>query len=120
MKTKRIFALILAVLMIASLFVACDDAKKSSKKDKDNTPSIVGSWEVTEDGVKMVYDFKAGGKGEATVEEYGITLDFEWETEGNKLKLTVDGDTEEGEYKISGDTLTLINDDEELVLTRVK
>ena len=120
MKTKRIFALILAILMVATLFAACGEEKRSNKKDKDNTPSIVGSWEAVEDGVAMVYTFKSGGKGEASIKEYNITLDFEWKTEGNKLTLTTEGDTQEGEYKISGDTLTLISDGEELVLTKVK
>lgn len=118
MKTRRIFALILAILMVASLFAACEEGKKTSKKN--DTPSIVGKWEAEEDGLVMVYEFKTGGKGVASVEDMGISLDFEWKTDGNKLSLTIDGETEEGEYKISGDTLTLISEGDELVLTKVK
>ena len=108
---KKTLTMVVSILLIAVLLVGC------SAKSK-----LIGSWEMEEEGMTVVYTFEKGGKGEAEVS--GIAVDFEWEVKGNKLTLKMDAmgqeSEEEFEFKVSGKTLTLIDGDDEIELKKVK
>lgn len=108
---KKTLTMVVSILLIAVLLVGC------SAKSK-----LIGSWEGDFEGVDATYTFEKGGKGE--VEVSGMSFDFEWEVKGDKLNIKMDmmGEEveEESEFKVKGNTLTLIDGDDEIELKKVK
>lgn len=106
--TKRIFALLLAILMIASVFAACEDGKKTSKKDAVKDP-LKGTWSAAEDGYEMSFTFNGDGTGSLDVA--GTSIDTTYKTQGTTLSVTMtyegNTDTQDFEYTLDGNTLTL-------------
>lgn len=86
--------LVLCVGVLA--LTACGGAKSDS---------IVGSWKY--DGADYTYTFNEDGTGEYNV--YGNPMIFAYTTEGNKLSILYNGNTEpfETEYSIDGKTLNV-------------
>ena len=122
----KTFKYLLIMVLTVSLTVACnnDDDEKSG-----GNSSLIGSWEITESFEGIDYNITAtfnenlsgtivsviSLEGETQTE----TENFTWSTDGNKLTLIIDGDTEVNTYSISGDKLTLTSDDGTVtVLTR--
>lgn len=105
--SKRIFSLILSLLMVLILFTACD------KKD-----SLVGAWKNDNNGMKLVYVFDSDGTG--LVASEAEALKFTWSTEGNTLKMTVGESTIDNTFEIDKDTLTITNAQETLTYTKIK
>lgn len=128
--TKRILSLILALLMVATLFAACGDEKRSSKKDKDEKDVVTteaapadplqGSWYAEPDGVEMTFTFNGDGTG--SVETMGMTMDTTYTVSGNTISLTMsfmgESETTEFEYSVSGNELSLTTDGETQVFTK--
>ena len=104
---KKTLTMVVSILLIAVLLVGC------SAKSK-----LVGKWEMEESGITMTFTFEKDGKG--SMEAFGQSEDFEWEVKGKKLVIDYDGEKEESEFKIKGDTLTIIDGDDELELKKVK
>lgn len=67
--------------------------------------ALVGTWEGEAEGIAMVYTFNEDGTGEAEV--LGMTVDFTWATNDGTLYTVIMGESEEDEYTVDGDTLTL-------------
>ena len=115
------YLLIMVVAMMVSVSCNTDDG--------DDVNALVGTWGFTEfddgDEISLTATFKANFTGTIVVV---VTFDggsesenssFTWTTEGNKLTMTIDGDTEISTYSISGNKLTITDDDGEMVvLTR--
>ena len=67
--------------------------------------ALVGTWEGEAEGITMTYTFNEDGTGEAEV--LGMTVDLTWVTNDGVLITVIMGETEEDEYTVDGDTLTL-------------
>ncbi len=115
-----------------------DSTDASTSEDKDNAPEstpvepdtnggatdagLCDTWEVTEDGITVAITFNADGTGK--METLGMTMDIAWSVTDGKLNASASlmGETEEmfkdAEYSIDGDTLTVTQEDESMVLTR--
>lgn len=96
---KKGFALALVLAMSLSL-VACG-------------ANIQGEWVGEEDGIEYSYEFDKDGEGSMSVG--GLSVDFEYEVDGDELTITYEilGEKTEEEYtfEISGDTLELTDED---------
>lgn len=71
---------------------------------------ILGSWTGTEDGMTMTFTFNSDGDGKVTVRYNGesASVPMEWkEISGNRLRITLEGETLVFEYSIRGSTLVL-------------
>ncbi len=113
------------------MFIALSVAVTSCNEDDDDAMGnpIVGSWALSESEggfeVSILATFNENGTGtlKATVaiggESQSESEPFTWSTDGDQLTMTMDGETEVSTYSISGNTLT-ITDDEGVVteLTR--
>jgi len=118
MKNIKRIAAIMLVLVMAFAMTAC-------KKDNE----IVGTWTMT--GGAMVDMLAADMPEGTTLESLGIVLKFifeddgdfkmemdvlgetesgegSYEIDGNKVTMTIDGDPLTCEFKVDGDTLTLV------------
>ena len=103
---KRIIALVLTFVLAAMCLVSCGGGD-----------SIVGKWEVEQDGVKMTFEFT---EDELTVSAMGMEMDpVEYTAEDGKISFEMMGDKVKGDYSVDGDELSITSDGEELVFTRV-
>lgn len=81
--------------------------------------NIVGTWSLTEDGQTITCTFDEDGTGELAYEFAGMSMQFEYETDGDNLDITVYGSTSTSTYKIDGDELTITDGNgESQTLTR--
>ncbi len=84
--------------------------------------TIIGTWEVTQEGVAMTFTFDEGGTGKIAMS--GITMDMTWSTAGGKLngEISFMGESEQlfnnADYSISGSTMTVTQDGETLTFTK--
>ena len=123
----KTFKYLLIMVLTVSLTVACNNDDDDEKSGGNS--SLIGSWEITESFEGIDYNITAtfnenlsgtivsviSLEGETQTE----TENFTWSTDGNKLTLIIDGDTEVNTYSISGDKLILTSDDGTVtVLTR--
>ena len=118
---KKFKYLIIMVLAV-TVFVSCST-------DDDNVNALVGTWEFTEIDEDLEINVTATFNENLSGEIYAVVVfnggsetensSFTWSTDGNKLTMVIDGDTETSTYSISGDKLTITDDDgETTVLTR--
>ncbi|MBE6737775.1 MAG: hypothetical protein E7566_03855 [Ruminococcaceae bacterium] len=137
--TKRIFALIIAVLMIATVFAACGDKKEDNKTttatpvvtapvatapqteaDVATTDVLKGSWYASQDGVEGTYTFNGDGTG--VIEMMGVALNMTYTIEGNKLTYTMtfagESETQTLDFTVNGNELTLTDGIEPVVFTK--
>ena len=116
------YVLIMFVALTAT--IACSD----DSDDSDVNP-IVGTWGLSgaESGfeVSLSATFTANNKGTMVVtislggESQTENSSFTWSTSGDQLTIVMDGETEVSTYSISGNKLTLTDDDGTItVLTR--
>lgn len=89
---------------------AAEIATTAAKADADSSSpaasdaNIVGSWEYESGG--FVYTFNDNGTG--TYDVAGNVMNFTYETDGTKLKITYEGSPAmELEYELNGDTLNV-------------
>lgn len=105
MKIKKIFAFMLAALLIVTCFAACSDSKTNEESSTNETPSVADKPVNTADndtinvsflkgptGMGGAYLWSKSDKGE-TKNTYNITLDTDATTVGPKLMT--------GEYDIA-------------------
>lgn len=126
--TKKLLALIFAILMVATLFAGCGD-----KDEKDsalpggniiNVDPLKGRWITTENGEESFIEFNGDGTGSMGTSSFqDYSLDLIYETNGNNitLKLSFMGqqaETVHAQYSVNGNTLTIITDDESVVYTK--
>lgn len=115
------YLLIMAVAVMVS--VSC------SNDDDDDVNPLVGSWGLTESEQGYEYSltvkFNANLTGTiGTVETFNGETEtenesFTWSTDGNKLTLILDGNTDISTYSISGNKLTVTSNGDNTVLTRM-
>jgi uncharacterized lipoprotein NlpE involved in copper resistance len=111
---------------LAVLFVALSVGISCTDDDDDGMVGnpILGSWSLTEAEGEFEFSilatFEENGTGilTATVsiagESQSESDNFTWSTDADQLTMTMNGETEVSTYSISGDTLS-ITDDEGLV-----
>ena len=115
------YLLIMAVAVMVSVSCSNDD-------DNDVNP-LVGSWGFTElEGVEeysltvTVNENLTGNIGVVETfdgETETFNQSFTWSTDGNKLTLIIDGETDISTYSISGNKLTITSEGDNTVLTRL-
>ncbi|MDO4419803.1 MAG: DUF5640 domain-containing protein [Ruminococcus sp.] len=107
---KKSLCIILAILVLTVSLCACGTGN-----------SIVGSWSGTAEGVPVTFVFEKDGNGTTTVMGGLLSENFTYTIADGKLTMTVDGEEAEAcDYAIDGDTLTITEDGEVLILTRDK
>lgn len=124
-KVKYVLIMIVALMSVTS----CSDDDDDIDNDYGDN-ALVGVWGLLElegDGaaISVTATFNENLSGALTT---SVTFDgdteaeyesFTWSTDGNKLKLMFDGETEILTYSISGDTLTVTDGEGEVtVLTK--
>jgi major membrane immunogen (membrane-anchored lipoprotein) len=123
---KRVLAVVLAALLLASLLAACGGSGKTDSKyvGKYYT-SKISDWTVQEyadllgmslEEAKefMWVELKDGGKG--TFNSDGEAEEVSWKVEGEKLTLSAQGDAMEGTIKDG--VITFDFDGDILILTK--
>lgn len=111
------------MLVALTVSVSCSDDDDSMGNE------LVGTWELTEsdDGISISIEatFNSNNKGTiASTFTFGGASEtdnsnFTWSTDGNKLTMVMDGDTEVLTYSISNNKLTITDsDNDSTVLTR--
>ena len=125
-KIKYLFVMFVAVMVSVSCSNDDDDGFDDNFDDNFGDSALVGTWEWSEfDGpyeIKETVTFKENLSGTLVSSETfeGTTTiteseSFTWSTDGNKLRLIFDGDTEVLKYSISGDNLTVTTGDGETI-----
>lgn len=120
---KKFFALLLSLALITgSVFVlaSCggnsDDGDKKAEDSKKEA-TIVGEWKLD----SYVYTFNEDGTGQ--YDAAGTIMKFTYKTEGEKLSILYDGNTDpfETTYSIDGDKLNVRDSlGKDTIYTRVK
>lgn len=110
---KKATAIVAAILMICCLLSACG-------KDE----SIVGTWTINEDEIKMSFIFNSDGTGQLTALAGLMTVDYTYKIEGNtitfhELNQDVLG-SDPYTFEIKGDELSLTAGGDVMVLTKEK
>lgn len=104
----------MAIVMMLSVFM-CACGKNES---------VVGSWNLSQDGVGSEIVFNEDGTGTVSVMGGFFSSEFTYTVEGKNLTVvTNDGNTtmlpfESGKYSIDGDTMTVETDDYIYYLTK--
>jgi len=117
------FKYLLIMFIALAVTVSCSDDDNDSDKN-----DLVGTWAVTESADGLDYEitvvFNANLSGSLVV---SITFDgetatensnFTYSTDGNKLTMVMDGETNVSTYSISGNELTITEDGDSIVFTR--
>ena len=96
-KTVRLMALVMVLVMLCAALSAC--GKKLDSK-------VVGTWEYNEGSLGAIYVLNADGTGTYTIKAGTETSkqNITYKTEGGKLLITFEGDTDvfEMPYSFSG------------------
>ena len=113
---KRLSKILLVLVLVVGVFtlVGCEK-KESSKSDS----KIVGTW-VYQDSDDFAYTFNEDGTGKYVVGT--TTMKFTYKTDGNKLSITYDGDTDSFDttYSIKGKVLNVKDSNDEDTLYNKK
>ena len=117
-KFTKIMSLVLAIMMVAVLFVGCGGGEGGN--------SIVGKWSYTEEAegvkVELVYEFKANGDlkmASYVGSEEAASMEGTYKVEGSQIIVTIEGEEQDPtDFVVKGNKLTLTENDDEIVLTR--
>ena len=104
-KSMRIVALCLAVVMMLALFAGCSSEEKK----------LIGTWyELDSEGNKTNTKIVFAKNGEGTFSGDGLTGTIKWSVDNGKISLTVSvcgsAQQTEGTYKFDGDNLILVDE----------
>ena len=137
---KRIVSLALVVLLIAALFVGCgnssvegtyliksmggvavEDMFKEEAGDDFDLDAILSMFKVSSLGELITMEIKADGtvtmKNAMELEsEEDATMSGTWKQEGDKVSITIDGDTQE--FTLNGSELSGGEGDEAMVFVK--
>ena len=138
---KRIVSLALVVLLIAALFVGCgnssvegtyliksmggmtmEDMLKAVSGDNFDLDAVLSEYKVSSLGELITMELKADGT--VTVKDAMDALDSDedstvsgtWKQEGDKVSITIDGDTQE--FTLNGSELSGGEGDEAMVFVK--
>lgn len=107
---KKALALLLVLASLAIVMVSCGG------------DSLIGTWEGEQDGVSMTITFEKDGKG--SISSAGMTMDMTWSASDGKLNASMSfmGMSEEmfkdAEYKLNGNKLTITVEGESVEFTK--
>ena len=120
----KIKTLLFALLLVSFTACSSDDDEMSDASDT----ALVGTWTITETegetefSEKVTFNANSSGDIVSTTTFEGTTetqtISFTWNTSENKLTLVIDAKTEIYTYSISGDKLTITDQDDVVVFTR--
>ena len=115
-KIRNYFVLMMVALMSVASFTSCNGDDDDDPESPASNSKIVGTWRC----VHEKYIYKENGK---VVEEYdgpyeGLLL-YEFTSKGI-LIMTESGDAEMATYTLSGDKLTITNDEGDTGVVYVK
>ena len=100
---KKAIALTLMAVVLVSMLVSCGGK------------SVVGKWQLEEDGETIIYEFKKDGKLEMITG--GMTVNGSYTVNGDELTITISfmgmEETNSGKFGFEGDNLILYNDEED-------
>ena len=124
-KLKYLFVMFVAVMVSVSCNNDDDDGFDGGFDDNFGDSALVGTWMMTEfdDGVELTEAATFNENLTGTLvssstfegETVSVSESFTWSTDGNKLRLIFDGESEILKYSISGDNLTITTDDGETI-----
>lgn len=106
---KKIIALILTVLLLASVFAGCA---------KHGSAAVIGRWAWKYEGLGEVLSFTFNPDGTGTMESFGDSKPFTYTATDSKISMTIGESTDACEYTIDGDEMTLTVNGEALKLTK--
>ena len=133
---KRIVSITLVVLMIAAMFVGCGSSSPeglykiktvNGKSMMDSLKEEAGD-EMTEEQIKALLSFlgidnieeaitfELKADGTLSVKMMGEESTGTWKVEGDKITMTIDGDSVTGTY--ASGKITVKMDDQEMVLAK--
>jgi len=110
---KRILSIAL-IAMFSLVLIACGDSNESD---------LIGTWERDTDFGIFLITFNEDGTGTFDIRDLSAPADrFEWSVNNGTLtKEFIDLDeVDEMEYEVDGDILTLIEDGNDFIYTRVE
>ena len=126
--TKKVFAIILSLLLAVMVFAACgketDDNTENTTQTvtkpepfsyPEDADELAGSWTVTEGDMTMNFFF--GGSGRGTFSSLGRLMKMAYEINGNEVIIVVyyeetgDVNTTVFTFEIEGDKLHLTTED---------
>lgn len=122
---RRVFAIVMAALILVALLAACSGGSGDSKYVGKYYTSQIADWSIqeyaellgiTEQEAKefIVIELKSGGKAAFTSD--GESEEVNWKADGDKIVLSAEGETMEGVYKDG--TITFDMDGDVLVVTK--
>lgn len=96
---KKILALSIVVLLALSVLASCGSSDSG----------LVGYWKGNVEGSEAIIEFSDDGTGKVyyVSDEGSFYMGIEWKDKGDKLEVTIMDETDESEYKLEGDKLTL-------------
>ena len=96
---KKILALSIVVLLALSVLASCGSSDSG----------LVGYWKGNVEGSEAIIEFSDDGTGKVyyVSDEGSFYMGIEWKDKGDKLEVTMMDETDESEYKLEGDKLTL-------------
>lgn len=96
---KKILALSIVVLLALSVLASCGSSDSG----------LVGYWKGNVEGSEAIIEFSDDGTGKVyyVSDEGSFYFGIEWKDKGDKLEVTMMDETDESEYKLEGDKLTL-------------
>ena len=117
---KKLFAVLLILVMACSVLAACGDSGSSDSADAGGADSIVGQWASQDYDGAFVFTFNEDGTG--NYDASGTDMPFTYTIDGDQLSILYDGDTISFDtpFTISGTTLTIKDSmDEDVVYNKL-
>ena len=117
MKWMKWFLILAVGAGVVLGIVGCSD---DDDDDGGGGNPLVGTWKATsfngqalDDSISVVVTLRSDGTASSTYSLGGATetLNGTWNTDGGTLNVTTDGETESAAYSVSGDTLTITDEE---------
>ena len=115
---KRTIAIALAIVLVSFVFVSCSSGAAGKYVVKsvngEDASGLISEYGLSSLEEFMTVELKADGS--ATVSVMGESNTGNWKQEGDKIKITIEGDTEE--FTLKGNELSVSMDGEDIVLVK--
>lgn len=122
-KTNKIIALFAAMVMVLSIAAGCGSKVGDAAGTWNMTSMSYADTDMPMDGIgiTIALELNTDGSMKLTtstpmVSSEGVSRTGTWEQNGNKVSITLTGETMDGE--VSGNTLTLGTDDAKVTFER--
>ena len=122
-KTNKIIALFAAMVMVLSIAVGCGSKAGDAAGTWNMTSMSYADTDMPMDGIgiTIALELNTDGSMKLTtstpmVSSEGVSRTGTWKQNGNKVSITLTGETMDGE--VSGNTLTLGTDDAKVTFER--